>query len=808
MSGNSRNSSGDQSNDSLIKLSVRELIEFSARKGNLSNDSVHGPSAREGVIGHQQIQQSRDKNWSSEVALKAQIELCEHEVELQGRVDLVNDSVSPVIIEELKTTYHPPDQIPQERQDIHWAQCKIYGYLYYLVKLKSKPSLTDEITCSVSWFDLINQKVYTENQCFTFTELKQYTEELIQTFLDWYEMFIQCQQKVVESASQLNFPFENYRQGQHHFAQNVYFAIREKKQLLVEAPTGTGKTMSTLFPSVKAIGQSIIQQIVYLTAKGSAQKTVLDTLKILTNKGLKLNYLVIQAKDKTCPCRSKTINVVQSCLDHEGKCKRTIGFFDRLAGARVECLQEQFLTPAAIQKIADKHQLCPFELSLQMVRWSSLVICDFNYLLDPFVRLTAFDQNQNQRVILIDEIHNLVDRSREMYSSQLSCSDARSVLTQVKSSLLLSKQIKTLIRQLNRLTQQFNQLEKIPNNLITTVNKILEIAASSDFEVGISNDFFSEVSISFNEWLKQLYHFCFIQELYSDSHVLLAVNQSDNKKRPSINLKIRCLDASSFLTKKFKSTRALVGFSATLSPLDYFHTLLGLNQESARLILASAFPPKNQLTIRCDYIDTRWQYRHSSLNDLAKLIISVYQSKPGKYLVFFPSYAYLEMCLELFQQDHPQQLIVTQQRSSDEQQRALFLNNFLENTGPTLGFAILGGVFGEGVDYAGDALNGAIIIGTGMPQPNEEQKLLEQYLESQSLNAYQYAYQYPGFMRVKQTAGRVIRSEKDQGVVVLVDPRFRRPDYQELMPTHWQITPCSGPTKLEQRLSEFWQFND
>lgn len=790
----------------LIKLSVGALVNFTARTGDLHTDVPRGPTSREGIAGHQKIQKARDKNWSAEVGLKADITIGKNQVKLQGRADLVNENCSPIIIEELKTTYTSPQNIPQEKQAIHWAQSKVYAYLYFLSKASENLSLSEAVICRVSWFDLTSQRLYTEEKSFTFSEIKQYTEELILIYLNWYLKFEKHRQEIISNAAQLKFPFDNYRSGQRHFSRNVYFAIREKKQLLAEAPTGTGKTMSTLFPAVKAIGEKVIQQIVYLTAKGSAQKTALNTLTILQEKGLTLDYIIIQAKDKTCPCRSTLKEVSRQCEDSSGQCSRTVGFFDRLPAARIECLESKRLDPTKLEQIAVKHHLCPFELGLQMIQWSSLVICDFNYVLDPFVRLKVFDDNQNTRILLIDEVHNLVDRSRDMYSAKLICRDARLALKQATHTQALYKAIKKLIRELNQLTNHTSVIPEPPKKIIKTVTTILELIATADISNGQDADLFLEQAQEFRDWVKQLYHFYFIHELYSPSHVTIAINDSDTSKYKSVSLQIQCLDASEFLTKKFKTVRAMIGFSATVSPLNYFQNLLGLEQGSARLVLPSVFPSENQLTIRCDYIDTRWQSRQTSLTQLIELITNTYHSKSGKYLIFFPSYAYLDMCLTEYKREFPNEMVVVQQRNSDDHQRQHFLDQFFDSENATLGFAILGGIFGEGVDYIGNALTGVVIVGTGMPQPSEEQKLFEQYLQSKSLNSYQYAYQYPGFTRVKQTAGRVIRSEKDKGIVVLVDPRFKRQDYQKLMPDHWDVSPCEDINELNLLLRNFWNY--
>ena len=789
-----------------LQLSVGNLVEFSGRRGDLFADIPFGPSSREGIAGHQKIQKSRGKDWQAEFRLKASLELEGYKVTLQGRVDLVNENQSPTVIEELKTTYTSPENIPQEKSALHWAQAKVYGYLYYLHKRATDISidLSTEINIVMSWYDLTTDELTSETQSLKVATLQNFTQSLLEDYLKWHQQFSAHRNSLINSAKALEFPFKSYRIGQYDFARRVYQTIKDKQQLLVEAPTGTGKTMSTLFPVCKAIGETLIEQVVYLTAKGSAQTAAKNAIETLQDNSLNIDYLVIQAKDKACPCRSKQDSIKHACDDGNGKCNRTIGFFDRLPKARFECLETKSLDTIRLQTIAAKHQLCPFELSLQMIRWSSVVICDFNYVLDPMVRLAVFDESRNKRVILIDEIHNLPDRARDMYSATLSAFETKTIAKQLSKAPTLKKRVQSLAQAINRQSDETVQIEGLPKPVTNAINKFLETLGASDINSGFGSDMTANQPEGFNEWLKQVYRYVFISELYDQSHVTLANDNSNNAKYKSINLRLKCLDAANFLAKKYRSARSIIGFSATLSPLDFYLRMLGFKHEALAISLPAVFPPANQLTLRCDYIDTRWLNRDSSIEPLCTLIQSTFEARPGKYLVFFPSYQYMDKCYQYFIENYSISETVIQNRGSNDLERQAFLQSFFSSDVNTIGFAILGGVFGEGVDFAGDSLTGAIVIGTGMPQPDKEQKLIESYFVEQGLNGFQFAYQFPGFTRVKQTAGRVIRSELDRGVVVLIDPRFKRQDYSALMPAHWEIRACSTPEAFKEHLSTFW----
>jgi len=780
------------SGTSSLLLSVSELVEFSARCGDLFTHH-QGPSSLEGIRGHQKVQYSRDEQWQKEVSLAQNIQFEELNITLQGRLDLLCENILHPIIEEIKTTYVDSSELPSAKKKLHWAQAKVYAFLYCLED--------EEIPAAdvrVTWLNLATQKTNTENETCSRASLISFSHELLRTYVIWYREISSLRQKTIESAQALDFPFQAFRQGQHSFSKLVYQAIRNKHSLLIEAPTGAGKTISTLFPAVKARGKTLCHQIVYLTIKNSAKTQAFATIKKMAKNGLILTYLTLQSRENACPCRHTENTSV--CRNEEGICTRTLGFFDRLPQARMACLQIKHLDMKSLGAIANTFHLCPFELSLHLAPWCDIIICDVNYFFDPQIRLPLFDQHVKTRVLFIDEVHNLPDRGREMYSAELSLRESKNI-TKVfaKRWPKLSKRIARLCKVLEGQADSSQNLTTPPTQLCHEVDNILSLIGSLQRDK-MPGELPENLQKEFSYWLKSLYRFHIIAERFNDTHVCIYKKYDSNT-----TLTLFCRDASLFLQKSHKSARCTIGFSATLSPIDYFRDSIGLPAHTKAYSLPQVFPSKNQLTLRCDYIDTRWRQRKHSLAHLVTLIAEVFLSRPGKYLVYLPSYDYLDSVLGHFSAEYPQIDTSRQTRSSNENERHQFLDAFFSLQSERVGFAILGGIFGEGIDFVGESLTGVFIVGSGMPQPNTEKKLMEEYFSHHGVNGFQYVYQFPGMVRVLQTAGRVIRAENEKGLVILIDPRFRKREYHSLLPKHWQIRPCLHIDDVRRNIAEFWK---
>lgn len=829
--------------ESPIVVGVTELVQFCARSGDLFHEDLSGPSAQDGLRGHQQLQKSRQPPWLAEQAVSHQFDCRGVTLKLSGRVDLINPDADPIIIEEIKTCHGAGHLLPVERKNLHWAQLKVYAALLLFGaeaeaqsvgsesgNFEEKRQQQSQLLLRVTYYDLLSRQIVQEEELVSAEDVKVYCRQLVEMYIGWWQRVNTRKLRSRQFAKALNFPYEKYRPGQRELAVSVFRHLRDGRPLVVEAPTGTGKTLSVLFPAIKAFGEEHLGQMLYLTPKGSAQHNVLKALQQLGDNAA-LDVLVIQARDKSCPCLSAKQESRNGCATERGMCARTIGFFDRLPAAREAALERGLLTADAVQQLAEEFQLCPFALSIQLVPWFSLVVADINYYFDPLVRLACFEQSPKSRVLLLDELHNLPARARDMYSAELDselCAEVHSSLPrafvsvrkplgklvsflrqlqleQLQPGQLLSEQPQPEQPQQDQPRQ--NSQQQLPQALMFLLQELLT-ALQQTGDNGFAGGMQEGVTSAYRAWVKSLYRFVTIAGLRGPAHTLLLEKGAAVKTGGETTLlKVVCLDAAEFLAQLMTSAHSVIGFSATLQPFEFSLLQNGLSPSTTSLQLDSWFPVQNQLTLCCRYVNTSWQQRQNSLEDLVALIHEFTEARRGRYLIFFPSYAYLEMTRERFLQRFPETNLLVQSAEASDQEREIFLRSFTELSAPAgdcVGFAIVGGVFAEGVDYAGDALHGAMIIGTGMPQPDELQQRIAHYYRDQGKDAYRHAYQYPGFIRLKQTAGRVIRSERDRGVVVFVEPRLDRPDYRRLMPHHWQVQCCDSLNDIIQKLQAFW----
>lgn len=766
-----------------LALSVTELVEFSARTGDLYPEGAGGPTAIQGMIAHQKIQRTRSGDWQSEVGLKFPWALNDAVITLQGRVDLLNTSGTPVIIEEIKTTLQPANRLPPGKLDLFWAQARVYAGLYQQLH-----GACAVLELRLTLVDLQRDHTETLSKEIKGPAALAETERLLRIYLDWHRQVNARLERSRVSARALTFPFSHYRPGQRELAADIYRIVRDGGDLLAEAPTGTGKTVTTLFPTAKALGEGHADQLLYLTAKTTHQRQAETTLDTLRQEGLSLPSLTLCARDKLCPCRTGAEPVP------DGTCSYTLGYWDRLPPARQDCLAVESLDRDALLNVAQRHQVCPSALGLHLVPWTPAVIGDYNYFFDPLTQLNTFARDGNARVVLVDELHNLPERARMMYSATLDSRSLKQLAT--GASKVIRRKCKQIERLLRELPEQDSQ--NPPQAVLEHLAELLALRMAEAAAGPAQDDLLS--SRESDDTGLEIHRFCVVAQHFGAGH-LCRVRHDGRHTR----VQLLCLDPAAALRDCHREQKALVGFSATLSPLEFHRRLLGLPDTTVLRQLPYPFPSEHLLVLRCDYLDTRWQAREQSLETLAELLATVIAAKPGKYLVFFPSYDYLTTGHQAFSTAFPQFHTLCQQAGSTQAQQAEFLAAFFNDAQPVLGFAILGGLFAEGVDFLGDALHGAIIIGTGMAQPTEEQALMSAHFEEQGLNAFQFAYQFPGMTRVLQTAGRVIRSAADRGVIVLVDPRFARSDFRALLPRHWRPQPCRTTGAVGQALQMFWR---
>ncbi|WP_444900771.1 ATP-dependent DNA helicase [Microbulbifer sp. VAAC004] len=805
---------------SPLKLSVGELVAFSCRRGDLTHTGGPGPTAQEGIRAHQKLQKRRPKGAEAEYRLQVQLECAGQDILLEGRVDILHPQAGlhqPAQLDEIKTTYCHPDKLPENTLLLHWAQLKIYGFCY-LLQQRQKGGSVEEVSLQMVWYNLKEKKSYSEQSLFNWEDLEKFAGDALSLYIHWHRAWQAHRQQVIQTAKSLPFPFPDYRPGQRQLAVSAYRCLRDAGQLVVEAPTGIGKTISTLFPAIKALGEEKLDQLLYLTAKNSGRQVVRETIAKLHGVGLKLSLLELRARDTTCACKLGLCS-----RDDEGTCPRTQGFYDRLPQARKQLLGQPWITPEALAKVADQWHLCPFELSLQMLPWADLVVCDFNYVFDPLVRISTLQDPRYRRALLVDEAHNLSERAREMYSASLSRRDSRRAALACKSNHpQLYRRIQSLVRALAQWSKRFqeqnlykeirssqnvqawcsplNSEEDRPTTVSRAIQKVLDALS----ELSEQEKFPPE---EIGEWLKSLYRYACIEQILSGQHQALTRVIDQDAPWQEHQLKLMCMNAAGFLQESCAQFHGALFFSATLRPTQFVTAQLGIEPETPYLMLPSPFEASHQGVFLCPFVDTRYQARQSALPALVDLIARVYFSRPGNYLVFFPSYRFLQMVVEHFQKDYPEIQPLQQTPGASDGEREAFLASFSEGA-QSLGFAIMGGVFAEGIDFVGEKLIGTIIVGTGLPQVNEEQELLRQSAEHpqtpSAVNGFDIAYRYPGMTRVLQTAGRVIRTESDRGVIILADYRFADMFYQNLYPKHWQIQTSKSGEQLSQQLGCFW----
>ena len=792
-----------------IRISVTQLATFACRRGDLLPDALIGPTAREGMRAHKSLQKKRKEvagqaDWLlAESSVNCRCSVDVYEFSLGGRIDLV-DTRTP-LLSEIKTTYVPAEQVPDAQQWLHWAQVYLYGFVY-LEQLKASVSdqpspasdVMTELSLEVIYINLRGGTESSEIRRVAASELIDHGRTALQHYAQWLALVDKARDSMLRSTCNLAFPFDEFRPGQRDMAAAIYRASRDGKRLMCEAPTGIGKTISSLYPAIRSLGEGTVNQLVYVTAKVAGRRSAEQAVQILSSAGLKITMVQIRAKQSTCFCSNGRCE-----RDQAGRCPMTLGFFDRLPAARDELMGLGVIDNQMLDDIAWQHQLCPFELVQQLLPWIQLVVADYNYVFDPLVRLAVFTGLNKQTLLLIDEAHNLVDRARSMYSGRLDrlqCMGAASECRQ--SHPLVARELDKLSAHLMEVgslaVEGYHVSREAPLSLSKTVAAVLsEITESAVSPMALSD--------SLRECWLELYRYLVIHDLFSEQHRLIVESAKQSGKR-HVLVSLYCVDASLALSSSYGMFRSVVFFSATLRPALFYRDTLGLEKDTGYLQLASPFQTENCLRCVVGWIDTRYRQRQHSMGQLLALINDSTVEKPGNYLVFFPSYAYLEQVHQLFSEAYPERNTWVQCRGQTKRAQQQLLEQ-LDTEGHRVGFAIQGGVFGEGIDYKGDRLIGAIVIGTGLPAVDWRSELMAEHYRELGHDGYEFAYRYPGLTRVLQTAGRVIRHESDRGFVLLVDARFRQSTYKALYPDDWNMQYPKDADTLTDMLRRFWGTN-
>ncbi|MBW1993028.1 MAG: ATP-dependent DNA helicase [Deltaproteobacteria bacterium] len=772
-----------------LQIAVRTLVEHVLRSGDLELTFLGASRAIEGIRAHQQIQKSRPDTYVPEVHVSHSVDTGRFVLIVSGRIDGVYHEPHRVMIDEIKTTLSDLNTLNEKEDSLHWAQAKCYAYLYGLSHSLSK------IDIQLTYYRLDTGQIREFHQSHSMQSLETFFKELIDRYLQWAESIIDWYGVRSSSIRLLNFPFGSYRPGQREMAADVYRTIKQKNQLLIQAPTGIGKTMAVIYPAVKAIGKGLTPKVFYLTARTTGKIIAEKMFEEIRKQGGRIKSLTITAKEKIC------FRPESSCSAEE--CEYAKGHFDRINGAIKESFNEDALTRETIVEKAQSHRVCPFELTLELSNWADCIICDYNYAFDPRAFLRRFFMEEgNGYVFLIDEAHNLVDRARDMFSSEI-CKQPFLSLRRV-----IKEELPAIYKALGAI-----------NSLLVKKRKQCEAAAGMMAEKDPPEALFpllrrflwlTERWLSLNiktqylEDLMDLYFsvsaFIKIWEQYDDSYATCTEVTGDDLK-----VKLFCVDPSVSLRNALSRCGAAVFFSATLTPLDYFQSLLGCEDMAEKRVLPSPFPEENLCVLISDHISTRYRHRKSTVTEVAETLIHLVEQKQGNYLLFFPSYEYMRMVHATFVNARPQLRTLLQAPEMCEEERERFLEQFVKETSNTLiGFVVMGGVFSEGIDLAGERLSGAAVVGPGLPGISLERQLIRDYFDHHLGQGFEYAYLFPGMTRVLQAAGRVIRSESDRGVILLIGQRFKTPTYRNLLPQQWQPISVRSEDQLNEILKRFW----
>ena len=771
------------------KVSVRELVAFVHNEESIDNRKQSNHTALEGSKIHRKLQQSMDENYQSEVSLKTVYQGKQFDIQLEGRCDGIWQKENQIIIDEIKTGELAFEQLEDATLQLFMAQAKIYAYIYALQEK------LEEVVVMVRYFCTQDEKIDEYQNQYSFDELNDYYQETMKEYEKWLIFLDKYRQNRQKKLQALQFPYNNYRKGQRELSIAVYRTLSQEKCLFMEAPTGTGKTLSTLFPALKAMGEYNQGRIFYLTAKTITRQVALDTMKLFEEQQSEIKTIEISAKEKIC--------FMNECKCNPDYCPFAKNYYQKQKLAIWDLLNNgHFYSREQISEVAKKYECCPFELSLDLSLYSDVIVCDYNYLFDPQVYLKRFfELEETDSYFLVDEGHNLISRAREMYSKAL--------------SLQLIKDFKKLLpkhhRKHHKILQQFIEYCEESRKLLKDQDYLFQKELPDKLiDLGYRwseyfRDFLLELKDEIPTWLQNLYFdlisFLKISEYYDD-HFSFLVELVNHE----LQFKIFCLDPAHFIKQKLDFGKGSVLFSATLSPVQYYQNLLVGHTDDLTFRQSSPFNQNQFQVLVADYLPMTYKYRSQVVDSLCELIKKATDIKAGNYFCFFPSFSYMEEVYQRYIQLYPEAEVLIQSRELKDVEKEAFLANFqAQNEQVVLGFCVLGGVFSEGIDLKKNRLIGSIIVSVGLPQISKEQEELKRYFDEKNQQGFYYIYQLPGFNKMMQAAGRVIRTEEDRGVILLIDQRFSRKDYMQLYPSHWSKgVVVHDLSSMLNQLKQFW----
>ena len=772
-----------------LRLSVHQLVDFLLRTGDIDNRVFNRSSMSEGTRLHSSYQAKQSANYMAEYPLAVSLTVDEIDILLEGRADgIIKRSNGEYVIDEIKTTVEDLKIFHDDNLDWHLGQAKCYAYMF------AKLNVLEYIGIKLTYIRQGKEKEQLiDTYTFNYLELEQFVIDLINQYLDFYNIIFNKIAKRNESIETLSFPFKKYRPGQRELAKYCYAVAKKGSRMFVEAPTGIGKTISTIFPFVKALKDDEKSKIFYLTAKTSGKEAAHQAVRILKDNGLSLCDIIITAKDKVCFCKG------QACNPDE--CPYTKHYYDKIQTVlRYSLLNYDDFDLSLITQIAYDNQICPFEFELDLSLFMDMIICDYNYLFDPISYMKRyFDEDSSHYLALVDEAHNLVDRSRDMYSASLSYEMFKEARKSVRHSKF--HKLKLAMSKMNKMFKEYLFYED-GNHILQVFNdytyKTLSSFVTTTQDINKNEN--KEMTKDLLSFYLEVNRFNRILELVNDSYLLYVEVNKEN-----VVLNVDCLDASKFLNGCLEAIKGSVLFSATLSPLEYYINTLGGKEKDASMVLPSPFPRDNLKIIIAPNVSIRYKKRDESYQKVADYIASFVKNKVGNYFVFLPSYEYLRNLMPYINIEDA--LIYEQKTEMTDEEKEAFLLNFKPSPEVTsIAFVVVGGVFGEGIDLVSDRLIGAVIVGIGMPRINFISDQIAKYYDEKGLIGHDYAYLNPGMNKVMQALGRVIRSEDDKGAVLLIDDRYLNNEYRDLFKAEWRDYEVAFNTKeLETIIKDFFK---
>ena len=778
-----------------FNVSVRGIVEFLFREGDISSGdgSFSKDAMQAGSRIHKKIQGKMGFNYQAEVPLKLAIEKEDYVLNIEGRADGILTEDNIVTIDEIKGVYKKLDTLA-EPVFVHKAQAMCYAYIYSL-----QQELSD-INITMTYCNLDTEEIKRFKESFTFEELEKWFDDMVEEYCKWMQFDVDNRKLRNESIETLEFPYE-YRPGQKNMAAMVYLTIKDGKNLFVQAPTGIGKTMAAVFPAISAMGNGYGEKLFYLTAKTVARSVALDGLNILRGRGLRFKSVLITAKEKICPLEE------MNC-DPES-CPYAKGHYDRINEAMYDCLtHEDNITRDVLLEYADKHMVCPFEMGLDVSLFVDGIICDYNYVFDPKVKLRRYfgEGAKGEYLFLTDEAHNLVERASAMYSASIYKEDflkMRKLIRPYNSKL--STILSGCNKELLEIKKTCDNSYYILSDIDSLYLKLLRLHAHLESFLEESRDI---VSLKAHQEEILEFYFCInqflnIYELLDESYVIYAEQVNDL----SFMLKLYCIHPANNLTECIDKANSTIFFSATMLPINYYKELLHDCEGDSAIYIPSPFPVENRRILAGVDVSSRYRLRTASMYEkIAKYIDIMIHGKAGNYMAFFPSYKMME---DVYECGRANSLfgdveVIVQDAHFSEEERENFIERFTRTDEPVLGMCILGGIFSEGIDLVGEKLIGAAVVGTGIPMVCNENEIKQRFFENRENKGFEYAYLYPGMNKVLQAAGRVIRTMEDKGVILLLDERFVTKQVVDTFPAEWADYRVVNLNTVEKELVEFW----